>query len=228
MAAPYFTQDTFNFLSALAANNERAWFEEHKHEYESSVREPAFAFISDMADDLATISPHFVASARPVGGSLMRIHRDVRFGHDKSPYKTNIGIQFRHELGKDVHAPGFYVHIEPEGCFVGVGLWHPDAAALGKIRDAIVEKPKAWVKVRDDNAFQRSFALAGDSLTSAPRGYVRDHPLIEDLKRKDFIGLADLDDADVLAKKFRRTVVDRFGAAKSYMGFLCGALGLAF
>jgi uncharacterized protein (TIGR02453 family) len=228
MAGNYFTPDTFQFLTALASHNERPWFEEHKQDYETFVRGPAYSFISDMADDLAAISPHFVASARPVGGSLMRIHRDVRFGHDKSPYKTNIGIQFRHELGKDVHAPGFYVHIEPEACFLGVGLWHPDATALGKIRDALADKPKAWLKVRDDKAFQRNFALSGDSLATAPRGYARDHPLIEDLKRKDFIGLADLSDADVLAKKFRRTVVDQFKGSQPFMRFLCEALGLAY
>ena len=228
MAASYFSSDTFKFLADLAANNERAWFEEHRQDYEDFVRGPALAFIGDMSEDLAAISPHFVAAARPVGGSLMRIHRDVRFGHDKSPYKTNIGIQFRHELGKDVHAPGFYVHIEPESCFIGAGLWHPDAPALGRIRDAIAAAPKAWLKARDDKGFCRRFALAGDSLSTAPRGYARDHPLLEDLKRKDFIGLADLDDADVLAKKFRRTVTENFAAARPFMAFLCGALELAF
>jgi uncharacterized protein (TIGR02453 family) len=228
MAGGYFTADTFAFLAALADNNERPWFEAHKDDYEAAVRAPAFAFIADMAADLAGISSHFIASARPVGGSLMRIHRDVRFGHDKRPYKTNIGIQFRHELGKDVHAPGFYVHVEPGGCFLGVGLWHPDADALGRIRDALVAKPAAWLAARDDKGFRRYFELTGDALTNAPRGYARDHPLVDDLKRKDFIALAGLDDAEVMAKGFRRTVVERFRASRPFMGLLCGALNLAF
>ena len=228
MAGGYFTADTFAFLAALAEHNERPWFEARKDDYEAAVRTPAFAFIADMAADLAGISAHFVASARPVGGSLMRIHRDVRFGHDKRPYKTNVGIQFRHELGKDVHAPGFYVHVEPGGCFLGVGLWRPDATALGRIRDAIIEQPAAWLAARDDKTFRRRFALAGEALANAPRGYARDHPLLEDLKRKDFIGLAELDDAAVTAKGFRRTVVEHFRTARPFMGFLCQALNLAF
>ncbi|SRR6266581_321768 len=228
MADSAFSAETFAFLTALAGHNERPWFEAHKQEYQALVREPALTFIAAMATELAGISPHFVASARPVGGSLMRIHRDIRFGHDKRPYKTNIGIQFRHELGKDVHAPGFYVHVEPGGCFLGVGLWRPDAAALGRIRDALVGKPAAWLAARDDKGFRRSFALSGETLANAPRGYARDHPLVEDLKRKDFIALAELDDAAVHAKDFRRTVADRFRAARPYMRFLCAALELAF
>ena len=118
----YFSPATFGFLQRLAANNNRDWFLEHKAEYEARVRGPALRFIEDMADELAAISPHFLALPKKVGGSLMRVNRDIRFGHDKRPYKTNIGIQFRHEMGKDVHAPGFYLHIEKEDCFIGVEI----------------------------------------------------------------------------------------------------------
>ena len=150
MADRYFTRQTFAFLSALAGNNDREWFEAHQQDYEDFVRTPALDFISDMSDEMPAISPHFLASAKKVGGSLMRIHRDTRFGRDKTPYKTNIGIQFRHEVGKDIHAPGYYLHIEPDGCFVAAGLWRPDADALFKIRRTIVEKGDAWVAARDD------------------------------------------------------------------------------
>jgi uncharacterized protein (TIGR02453 family) len=228
MADDGFTKATLGFLASLAANNDREWFEGHKDDYETSVRTPALNFISAMTADLYRISPHFLATPKKVGGSLMRIHRDIRFAKDKLPYKTNVGIQFRHELGKDIHAPGYYVHIEPGGCFVGVGLWHPDADALGKLRDALVGKPDAWVKARDDNAFRKHFALVGDTLANAPRGYAKDHPLVADLKRKDFIALAELDDTDVLAKNFQRRTAERFAAATPYMRFLCQALELQF
>ena len=228
MTNAYFAKETFDFLAALAAHNERAWFEAHRQEYEAAVRTPALRFIAAMAADLHRLAPHFRALPKNVGGSLMRIHRDIRFGRDKQPYKTNIGIQFRHETGKDVHAPGYYVHIEPGGCFVGVGLWRPDAAALGKIRDAIVENGAAWIEARDDKTFRSNFSLAGDALVNAPRGYARDHPLAEDLKRKDFIALAGLDDAEVMAKNFQRRVAGNFGQATPYMRFLCRALGLPY
>jgi uncharacterized protein (TIGR02453 family) len=228
MANRYFTQATFEFLAALAANNRREWFEEHKQDYEATVRVPALDFIGDIAGDLARISPHFLALPKRAGGSLMRVHRDVRFGRDKSPYKTNVGIHFRHEVGKDVHAPGYYLHIAPDECFVGVGLWRPDATALGKIRDAIVDDGEAWLTARDDKIFNRKFSLAGDALSQPPRGYAKDHPLLQDLKRKDFIAVASLSDAVVTSKSLRPNVVEHFAGATPYMRYLCKALELRF
>ena len=228
MANRYFTQGTFEFLVALAANNRREWFDEHKMHYEVTVRTPALNFISDIAPDLAQISPHFLALPKKVGGALMRVNRDIRFGADKRPYKTNIGIQFRHEVGKDVHAPGFYLHIEPNDCFVGVGLWRPDAIALGKIRDATVEKGDVWLAARDDKSFNRKFSLAGDALSNPPRGYAKDHPLLQDLKRKDFIAIAPLSDAAITAKNFYPRVIEHFAAAAPLMRYLCKALDLRF
>ncbi len=228
MTHRYFSRKTFDFLAGLAENNNREWFDTHQQEYEDVVRTPALEFISDMANEMPAISPHFRASAKKVGGSLMRIHRDIRFGKDKTPYKTNIGIQFRHEAGKDIHAPGYYVHIEPGSCFVGVGLWHPDADALFRIREAIVKNGDAWVAARDDRTFCKHFTLEGDALANAPRGYDRGHPLVEDLKRKDFISLAKLRQANVTSNNFRPQVVEHFRLASPYMRFLCKALNLKF
>lgn len=228
MADRYFTADSLKFLRQLAQHNERDWFAEHKTDYEVTVRAPALQFITDIADDLAAISPHFLAQAKKMGGSLMRIHRDVRFGRDKRPYKTNIGIQFRHELGRDVHAPGFYLHIEPDNCFVGVGIWRPDAIALGKIRDVLAAQPGKWQDAISGKRFKHHFALSGESLTRPPRGYAKDHPLLEDLKRKDFIAIAPLADEQVLNPRFRQLVLERFRAADDYMHFLCKALVLKY
>ena len=228
MTDRYFTKQTFTFLSTLAENNTREWFEEHKQDYEDLVRMPALDFINDMGNELPAISNHFRALPKKVGGSLMRVQRDTRFSRDKTPYKSNIGIQFRHEVGKDIHAPGYYVHIEPGECFVGIGLWHPDADALFKIREAIAQNGDDWVKARDDKNFCQHFTLEGDSLANAPRGFAKDHPLVEDLKRKDFIGLAAISEASVTAKNFREHTMERFKQATPYMRFLCGALGLRF
>lgn len=228
MTDRYFTKQTFTFLTALAENNERNWFEAHQQDYEDFVRTPALNFISDMSDEMPAISRHFLAQSKKVGGSLMRIYRDTRFSKDKTPYKTNIGIQFRHEVGKDIHAPGYYLHIAPDGCFLGIGLWHPDADALFKIREVIVQKSDAWLAARDDQAFRKHFTLEGDSLTNAPRGFAKDHPLVEDLKRKDFICLAPLSEAMVTSKTLRPQVVERFRQGAPFMGFMCKALGLRF
>ena len=228
MTDRYFTKQTFTFLSSLAENNEREWFEAHQQEYEDHVRTPALDFISDMSDEMPAISRHFLAQPKKVGGSLLRIYRDTRFSKDKTPYKTNIGIQFRHEIGKDIHAPGYYLHIEPGGCFVAAGLWHPDADALFKIRQAILENGDAWMAARDDRAFNKNFSLEGDALANAPRGFARDHPLVEDLKRKDFICMANLTRTMVTSASLRPQVVGLFRQAAPLMGFLCKALELRF
>ncbi|MDH5229613.1 MAG: DUF2461 domain-containing protein [Gammaproteobacteria bacterium] len=228
MGQQYFSEHSYKFLAKLEKNNNRDWFNQHKHEYEQHVREPALRFIEDFADELFTLSPFFRAIPKKVGGSLMRVHRDVRFGKDKRPYKSNIGIQFRHERGKDVHAPGFYVHIEPGECFVGVGIWRPDAEALAKIREAIIEKPDLWRQASQQTTFKKHFQMSGESLKNAPRGYDKDHPLLDDLKRKDFIAIAKIDEDIVISNKLTKTVFNHFSKAESYMAFLCAALELQY
>ncbi len=224
----YFSAQTLTFLKTLSDNNSREWFKEHQQEYEESLRIPALQLISDMADELPSISPHFTALPRKVGGSLMRIQRDTRFSRDKTPYKTNIGIQFRHEYGKDIHAPGFYLHIEPDDCFFGVGLWHPDTRTLGRIREAIAEQSDGWLAARDKKDFRRHFTLIGDSLVNPPRGYTKDHPLIEDLRRKDFIALTPLTLTQATGAELLPLMVQRFHQATPFMRFLCRALDLPF
>jgi len=228
MAESRFTPETFRFLTELALNNSWSWFEANKSRYEALVREPALAFIRGAQPHLRKISSHLVASDRKVGGSLMRIHRDVRFSRDKSPYKTNVGIQFRHEVGKDVHAPGLYVHIAPDECFLGAGVWHPDAKALGAIRRQIAEYPAQWKRASQGKRFAGEFALSGSSLTRSPKGFDPEHPWIEDLKRTDFIAVAPLSPREVTSREFPRAATARLGAGKSLMAFLCEALNLAF
>jgi uncharacterized protein (TIGR02453 family) len=223
-----FTRATFKFLEALAANNEREWFEAHKQEYEDCVRTPALDFISDMSWELPSISRHFVAQPKKMGGSLMRVYRDTRFSPDKTPYKTNIGIQFRHELGKDIHAPGFYVHIAPEECFFAAGCWHPDADALGRIRDFIAREHEQWFAARDDRKFVSQWELWGDTLTRPPRGYAADHPAVDDLKRKDFVAIAPLSRLEATHAGLHKLAARRFAEAAPFMKVLCKALDVPY
>ncbi|MBI4996949.1 MAG: DUF2461 domain-containing protein [Rhodocyclales bacterium] len=223
-----FSKATLDFLGELAANNERAWFDANKPRYEALVREPALAFIEAMAPELAKFAPHFRAEPRKMGGSLMRVFRDTRFSRDKTPYKTNIGIQFRHELGKDVHAPGFYLHIATEGCFLGVGCWHPEPDALGRIRDLVAAQPERWFKVRDDRKFAAQWQLSGERLRRPPRGYAADHPAVEDLKYKDFVAMAPLSFAEATRPGLVKLAGARFATSAPLMKFLCDAFGVAY
>jgi uncharacterized protein (TIGR02453 family) len=224
----HFTSDVFAFLRALTRNNEREWFHANKARYERSVRDPFLRFIADVAPHLRKVSPHFVADPKPVGGSMFRIYRDTRFSRDKRPYKTVAAAQFRHERGKDVHAPGFYVHLEPGNVFAGVGLWHPDSTTLRAIRDGIVERPTAWNRAVTAKRFREHFTLAGDVLKRPPRGYDAEHPLIDDLKRRDFIATTAFEDGDVLGPGFLERYIVTLRAAKPFMAFLTRALGLPF
>ena len=223
-----FTKATFKFLDELAANNNRAWFEENKPRYEALVREPALDFIEAMDPALRKFAPNFRAEPRKMGGSLMRVFRDTRFSRDKTPYKTNIGIQFRHALGKDIHAPGFYVHIAKDECFFAVGCWHPEADALGKIRDLIAKKPEKWFAARDDKKFNAQWELWGDTLTRPPRGYDANHAAIADLKRKDLVALAPLSVAEVTGAGLVKLAGKRFAETAPFMKFLCEALGVSY
>ena len=231
MAVPRFVgfeKASIEFLEQLAANNNRDWFNENKTRYEEQVLDVALRFIQSMQDPLAQLAPHFTAIPQRMGGSLMRVYRDTRFSKNKLPYKTNIGIQFRHEQAKDVHSPGYYVHIDPEQVFVGVGMWRPESDALLAIRQRIVARPSEWKRALADPKFRRHFELGGESLTRAPRGFDKDHELIEDIRRKSFIAVRNLDVGDSLGSRFQRTVEATFAAATPFMRFLCKAVGVPF
>ncbi len=223
-----FTPDLVGFLAELTAHNDRDWFKRNKPRYEQHVLEPALAFIDAMAAPLAKFAPHFQAVAKRSGGSLMRIYRDTRFSADKSPYKTNLGIQFRHERGRDVHAPGYYFHIDPDQVFIGAGLWHPDTVALRDIRSAITDSPDDWLAARDARAFTRRFRLSGDSLKRPPKGFAADHPLINDLKRKDFIAIAELTHSELYRDDLVKTLSRYYREATPLMEFLCAATAVPF
>jgi uncharacterized protein (TIGR02453 family) len=216
-----FSPELFAFLRELAANNDREWFTANKDRYVAEVQEPALAFVEDVGMRLPEVSRHFVADARTTGGSLFRIYRDVRFSKDKSPYKTNIGIQFRHAQSRDVHAPGFYLNLEPDRVFMACGLWHPDRDTLHAIRTAIAAKPGRWKAVVEEPPFTKRFRLGGEALKRPPAGFDRDHELIEDLKRKDFIAYTDLTESRVVAGGFLDEFVGLCGDAADFMRFLC-------
>ena len=214
------TPRSFAFLRELGAHNERPWFERNKQRYLDDVRDPLLRFVAAFAPRLAKLSPHFVADPRPVGGSLFRIHRDVRFAKDKSPYKTHAALSFRHADGRERPAPGFYLHLAPGDVFAGAGLWHAPPEAVKQVRDAIVAKPVAWKKLTRACPLDAS----EDTLKRPPRGYDPEHPLIEDLKHQSFTGGQRFTQAQACAPDF----VERFAKAcrgqAPLLEFLCRAL----
>ena len=220
--AAIFTPGLFEFLRQLKRHNNREWFAKNKLRYQQVVVEPAMEFIHGFAPHLAKLSPHFVADARPARGSLFRIYRDTRFSPDGLPFKTHVGIRFLHESGKDVHAPLFYLHLEPQGSFAAAGVWHPDNPTLTKIRSAIVANPARWKK-----AVNR-LELEGESLSRPPKGFCADHPLVEDLKRKDFVTSMAFSDEQVSDEKLLREFTAACRTMSPLVEFTAQALGLKF
>ena len=228
MAEQTITPALFDFLRELKANNERSWFAANKLRYQRDVRDPMLDFIAAFGEPLADISPHFRADPRPNGGSLFRIYRDTRFSKDKTPYKTNVGAHFRHTAGKDAHAPGFYLHLEPGVCFAGCGVWHPAGPALASIREAIATHSEQWQRITTGKEFCAVFELTGACLKRPPRGHDPGHPLIEDLKRKDFVAVTRFADTEACAAGFpdRFAAIARTGAG--FVEFLARAVGAPF
>lgn len=222
-----FTPECFNFLNLLSVNNDREWFKANQQQYEDKVRTPALKFIEAMQPHILGLSPRLTAVPKKVGGSMMRPQRDSRFSKDKTPYKTNVGIQFRHFQGKDVHAPGLYLHIANDGCFIGAGIWHPESKALNAIRSCIDENPNGYKKALRELTAQ-GFEMQGSTLIRPPKGYDKNHPMLEELKRKDFIAIKPLSIEQVCAPEFVDVCAREFAACQQLMRYLCFALDLDY
>ncbi|KAA1257886.1 hypothetical protein LF1_03760 [Rubripirellula obstinata] len=222
------TPKLFKFLRELKRNNDRDWFAENKPRYEADVREPAVELVRQLEKPLAKAAPMLGVVAKGHGGSVMRIYRDTRFSKDKTPYKTNVGISVRHQADNDIHAPGVYIHLAADECFIGAGGWRPERKTLAAFRQAIADDPKGWIRARDNRAFRSVFELSGESLKTSPRDYPRDHPMIEDLRRIDFIAVAPLKQSDLTSPDAIKILVDHIKKAKSLMTFLCDAVDVPY
>ena len=221
-ATAYVSPEAFTFLRQLKRHNDREWFAKNKTRYQTCIVEPALLFIGDFAPHLCEISSFFVADARPTRGSLFRIYRDTRFSLDKRPFKTHVGIHFSHASGKDAHAPVFYLHLEPDNCFVAAGIWHPDNRALTKVRTAIVRDAEKWAKVRE------KLTLEGERLSRPPRGFDPNHPCIDDLKLKDLVSSVVLTEEQICCAKLMRDFASACRTMSPLVEFTTEALGLKF
>ena len=226
-----FGPEAFGFLRALARHNDRDWFTANRPRYEAAVRQPMLALVEEMDVRLASIAPEITGNPRR---SMFRIHRDVRFSRDKSPYKTNAGCWFYHlDAGRGVGqdgegGAGFYFHLEPGSCFVAGGIWMPGAPALGKIRAALAEDPAGFGKMVGAKAFRRRYGRLDQEamLTRLPRGYAPGHPAEEWLRHKSFTVSRALTPAMVTSARLPTLLAADFLALRPFVRWLNAALGL--
>ncbi|HEY5774981.1 MAG TPA: DUF2461 domain-containing protein [Xanthomonadales bacterium] len=223
-----FPKGFFTFFNQLKKNNNRDWFNANKSRYQESVVNPMCDFIRSIAPHLESISPYYNADPRPHGGSMFRVYRDTRFSNDKTPYKTHAACHFRHQAGRDAHAPGFYLHIETDGISIGGGIWRPPAKQLGQIREFIADNPAAWEALGQSADIKRMGGIQGDALQRPPRGYTVDARHIEDLKRKSFYVMTAFDAKLALSPALVTESASVFGTVAALNHFINDALELPF
>ncbi len=221
------------FLRALKKNNRREWFEANRATYERELKEPLKALIEELDVRFATLAPEFVGDPKT---SLFRIHRDIRFSKDKSPYKTHAAFWIFHRapgrgVGQTVDGgAGFYFHVEPGASLVAGGLWMPPRPKLQRVRDAIADDPDAWESVVLAKPFVRRFGgLTEDDpgvlLKRLPRGYAPGHPAERWLRFNSFTVSRALSDAEVLSPKVADVAMRDYAAMLPFVRELNRAMG---
>lgn len=212
-------QSTFKFLKALKENNNREWFQEHKNEYEAAKKNFE-EFVDKLIDGIST----FDSGVRGLQAKkcVFRIYRDVRFSHDKSPYKTNFGASINPAGKKAMTAAGYYFHLEPGASFIGGGIYMPAGPQLNAIRLAIYNNTKEFKKIIQKKSFVDSFGeLWGEKLKTAPKDFPKDFADVELLKYKSYIvGQDNKKDKDMLSSDLLKNSIKLCKEMYPFLNFI--------
>jgi uncharacterized protein (TIGR02453 family) len=227
-----FRPAALTFLRSLKRTNTREWFQAHRDDYEAEVRAPLAALVEEMDVRFAELAPEIVGDPKR---SLFRIHRDVRFSSDKSPYKTNAACWFYHgDAGRGVGSTtphggaGFYFHMEPGGSMIGGGIWMPPRQTLTRLRERIDEEHGSLRRILRDPALAKRFGALDETakLTRMPRGYTDDHPAADLLRHQSFTLGRTLSDAEVLGPRLPDVLARDYARLVPFVRWFNGALGL--
>jgi uncharacterized protein (TIGR02453 family) len=221
------------FLRGLKRHNEKPWFEAHRPQYDAEVLGPLKLLAEELDVRFARLAPEFVA---PPKRALFRIHRDVRFSKDKSPYKVHAALWVYHRdagrgVGREAHGgAGFYFHIEPGASLVAGGFWMPPRPLLGTLRERIAEEQRGFERLVKAPTFKRKFGALSDDepgvrLTRVPRGFAPDHPAAHWLRFNSFTASRALSDAEVLSPRLVDDIMKDYAALLPLVRWLNGTLG---
>jgi len=213
-----FTPAALHFFEQLAQHQERAWFEAHRQQYQDEVRAPLAALVEALAPELRRLRLPLLADAQR---ALFRIHRDVRFSHDKRPYKTHAGAALSRS-GEKMDPGMLYVHIDPLGCFMASGFYRPPPDALRRLRSALVARPDALR--RSLAALARAgYALEPDqdALQRVPRGFegIESEDLRTLLRWKSFIVRRPIGDEELYSAELPRVIAQFLGDTAPWLRF---------
>jgi uncharacterized protein (TIGR02453 family) len=212
-------KESIDFLKALSKNNNREWFNEHKPKYEKA-HENMIAFADAL---LVEMNKHDHIETLSGKKSLYRIYKDVRFSKEKTPYNTYWSGSFKRAT-KHLRG-GYYFHIEPGNTFIAGGFWSPSTDDLQRIRQDIDLNYDEWRKMLSQKTLVNTFGkLNGSQLTSAPRGYAKDHPAIDLLRYKQFILKHTFTDKDICSPDFVKKVNDIFRKLRPYFNYMSEVL----
>jgi len=211
---------TLKFLKGLKKNNNKAWFDGHRKEYEAA-KSDFEKFIHSVLDGHSKKDPDL--KELMAKKCMFRINRDVRFSKDKSPYKTNFGASMD-KGGKKSGYAGYYFHLQPGSSFLGGGLWMPQPDALKKVRQEIDycfdELKKIISNKKFRSVYKEIYTGEGVQLSKVPQGFGKDNPAAEYLKFKSWLVLADISDADLTSKNLLKKTLEAFDALHPFVKFL--------
>jgi uncharacterized protein (TIGR02453 family) len=227
---PGFRPAALRFMAQLKRHNTKPWFEANRAHYELEVREPLRLLVEEVDVRLAGLAPEIVGDPKR---SIFRIHRDVRFSRDKSPYKTHAACWFYHAdagrgVGQDASGgAGFYFHLEPGQCLIGAGIWMPPRPALSRIRDALVEDQEGFEGIVEDRGFRRRFGALDDEamLTRPPRGFTDEHPAARWLRYQSFTAGRSLTEGAVTSRRLVDLLAEDYERLTPLVRWLNQALG---
>ena len=179
-------KNILQFLNELKINNNREWFAENKGWYDKvrlefeQISKDLIVEISKFDDEIKHVE---------VKDCVFRIYRDTRFSHDKTPYKTHFGVYIATQGGRKSQRAGYYLHIDPAGCFVGAGVWCPESNLLKALRQSVYDNIEELNAIRSESNFAKYFTtfFEEDKLKTVPKGFPKDFPEAELLKLKHYL-----------------------------------------
>ncbi len=210
-------EKSLSFIKSLAKNNNKAWFDKHRDEYQA-CKEDFEEFVSALIGHMAKSEPEF--AELKAKDAIFRIFRDVRFSKDKTPYKAHLSAGLS-KGGKKFAGAGYYIHIEPGKSMAGGGLWMPETPLLKAVRQEIDYNFKEFKQIISKAAFKKLFGdIEGERLKTLPQGYSADNPAAEYLKMKSFVASHKFGDVDLTSKNLVKKVGDVFATMKPFIDFM--------